>query len=112
MKQHALNRPWWLLPPGRRNPLWWWAMAAALVAADYSRRDWAAERIAMFGNYQAGQSCIAVQRVLVDRAVADEFIPKLVTAVRDLRTGDVEHADGQMVRTCVSAAAGPIEIDL
>jgi len=35
MKQHALNRPWWLLPPGRRNPLWWWAMAAALVAADY-----------------------------------------------------------------------------
>jgi ferredoxin-NADP reductase len=33
-------------------------------------------------------------------------------AVRDLRTGDVQHADGQMVRTCVSAAAGPIEIDL
>ena len=33
-------------------------------------------------------------------------------AVRDLRTGDVQHADGQMIRTCVSAAAGPIEIDL
>jgi ferredoxin-NADP reductase len=33
-------------------------------------------------------------------------------AVRDLRTGDVQHADGQMVRTCVSAAAGPLEIDL
>jgi len=33
-------------------------------------------------------------------------------AVRDLRTGDLQHADGQMVRTCVSAAAGPIEIDL
>jgi ferredoxin-NADP reductase len=33
-------------------------------------------------------------------------------AVRDLRTGDVQHADGQMVRTCVSAAVGPIEIDL
>ena len=33
-------------------------------------------------------------------------------AVRDLRTGDVQHADGQMVRTCVSVAAGPIEIDL
>jgi hypothetical protein len=32
--------------------------------------------------------------------------------VRDLRTGDVEHADGQMVRTCVSAAAGAVEIDL
>ena len=33
-------------------------------------------------------------------------------AVRDLRTGDVQRAEGQMVRTCVSAAAGPIEIDL
>ena len=33
-------------------------------------------------------------------------------AVRDLRTGDVQHADDQMVRTCVSAAAGPVEIDL
>jgi len=33
-------------------------------------------------------------------------------AVRDLRTGNVEHADGQMVRTCVSAAAGAVEIDL
>ena len=33
-------------------------------------------------------------------------------AVRDLRTGDVQHADDQMVRTCTSAAAGPIEIDL
>jgi ferredoxin-NADP reductase len=33
-------------------------------------------------------------------------------AVRDLRTGDVQHADGQTVRTCVSAAAGSLEIDL
>jgi ferredoxin-NADP reductase len=33
-------------------------------------------------------------------------------AVRDLRTGAVQHADGQMVRTCVSAAAGPVDIEL
>ena len=33
-------------------------------------------------------------------------------AVRDLRTGEVQHAEGQLVRTCVSVAAGPIEIDL
>jgi stearoyl-CoA 9-desaturase NADPH oxidoreductase len=33
-------------------------------------------------------------------------------AVRDLRTGAVQHADGQLVRTCVSVAAGPVEIDL
>ena len=33
-------------------------------------------------------------------------------SVRDLRTGHVQHAEGQMVRTCVSAAAGPVDIDL
>lgn len=33
-------------------------------------------------------------------------------AVRDLRTGDIEQAEGQMVRTCCSAAAGAVEIEL
>jgi stearoyl-CoA 9-desaturase NADPH oxidoreductase len=33
-------------------------------------------------------------------------------AVRDLRTGDVIPAEDQMVRACVTAAAGPCEIDL
>ncbi|OLR93021.1 ferredoxin reductase [Actinokineospora bangkokensis] len=33
-------------------------------------------------------------------------------AVRDLRTGAVETASGQMVRTCVNAPEGDIEIDL
>ncbi|RKT57679.1 aldehyde dehydrogenase family protein [Saccharothrix australiensis] len=62
--------------------------SAAIVCADWPDLDQAASRIATFGNYQAGQSCIAVQRVLVHRDVADEFVPKLVAAVRSLRTGD------------------------
>jgi ferredoxin-NADP reductase len=33
-------------------------------------------------------------------------------AVCDLRTGQVHKAEGQMIRTCVSAAAGPVEIEL
>jgi len=33
-------------------------------------------------------------------------------AVRDLRTGDIQRADGQLVRTCCSAAAGAVEIEL
>ena len=61
---------------------------AAVVCADWPDLDFAARRIAMFGNYQAGQSCIAVQRVLVDRTVAEEFIAKLADAVRALRTGN------------------------
>jgi ferredoxin-NADP reductase len=33
-------------------------------------------------------------------------------AVRDLRTGEIERAEGQMVRTCCTAAAGAVEIEL
>jgi len=62
--------------------------SAAIVCADWTDLDYAAARIATFGNYQAGQSCIAVQRVIVDRAVADSFVPKLVAAVAALKTGD------------------------
>ncbi|MFD7653075.1 aldehyde dehydrogenase family protein [Actinosynnema sp. NPDC059797] len=62
--------------------------SAAIVCPDWPDLDFAASRIATFGNYQAGQSCIAVQRVLVHRDVAEEFVPKLVAAVRSLRTGD------------------------
>jgi hypothetical protein len=32
--------------------------------------------------------------------------------VRDLRTGEVYGQDGEMVRTCVNAAEGPVEIEL
>ena len=50
--------------------------------------DKAAERIAFGGYYQAGQSCISVQRVFVHRDVAEEFETKLVAAVGALNTGD------------------------
>ncbi|MFB4318440.1 aldehyde dehydrogenase family protein [Actinomadura sp. 21ATH] len=60
---------------------------AAVVLPD-ADLDWAATRIGLFSNYQAGQSCIAVQRVLVDRSVYEEFVPKLVDAVNGLVTGD------------------------
>jgi acyl-CoA reductase-like NAD-dependent aldehyde dehydrogenase len=65
--------------------------AAAVVLADYSADadlEWAAGRIAAFSNYQAGQSCIAVQRVVADRAVHDRLLSKLVEAVAAQRTGD------------------------
>ncbi|MEZ0076885.1 aldehyde dehydrogenase family protein [Planotetraspora sp. GP83] len=61
--------------------------AAAVVLAD-ANLDWAAGRIALFSNYQAGQSCIAVQRVIVEEPVADEFTEKLIVAVGALVTGD------------------------
>ncbi|GAA3765518.1 aldehyde dehydrogenase family protein [Salinactinospora qingdaonensis] len=60
--------------------------AAAVVLAD-ADLDWAAQRIALFGNNQAGQVCIGVQRVIVADAVYDTFVPALVQAVAALGTG-------------------------
>jgi acyl-CoA reductase-like NAD-dependent aldehyde dehydrogenase len=64
--------------------------AAAVVLADWDSPqdlEWAATRIATFANYQAGQSCISVQRVLIDRAVADTLVPMIVERVAALPTG-------------------------
>jgi len=36
----------------------------------------------------AGQSCTAGERILVDEAIAEEFIARLVDAARELRLGD------------------------
>ena len=65
--------------------------AAAVVCADYAGErdlDWAATRIAAFGTYQAGQSCISVQRVYADTTVYDDLRDRVVKAVGALRTGD------------------------
>lgn len=48
----------------------------------------AAKRTAFGGFYQAGQSCIAVQRVLVHESVSDEFSELLAKEVGKLKTGD------------------------
>jgi acyl-CoA reductase-like NAD-dependent aldehyde dehydrogenase len=67
--------------------------AAAVVLGDYGAESdlrWAAGRIAMFANYQAGQSCISVQRVLVDRPVYDDIIAEVVEQVEALVTGDAD----------------------
>lgn len=66
--------------------------AAAMVLDDYSSEAdlaWAAARIAMYGNSQAGQTCVSVQRVFVEEGVADAFMPYLVKAVSELASGDV-----------------------
>ncbi|SEC37735.1 succinate semialdehyde dehydrogenase [Streptomyces sp. 2131.1] len=64
---------------------------AAVVLGDYASDedlDWAATRIATFSNYQGGQSCISVQRVMADAAVYDRLLPRIVAAVEAQVTGD------------------------
>lgn len=86
--------------------------AAAVVLADYSSDadlDWAASRIATFGYYQAGQSCVSVQQVLVDAGIVERFLPRLTAAVQGLPTGspwDERTVVGPMIS---SAAADRVE---
>ncbi|MFD5322265.1 aldehyde dehydrogenase family protein [Streptomyces sp. NPDC127098] len=77
--------------PRKRVTLELGGNGAAIVLADYASDadlDWAAQRIATFSNYQGGQSCISVQRVIADTAVYDRLLPRLISAVESLVTGD------------------------
>ncbi|GAA2911138.1 hypothetical protein GCM10020221_03650 [Streptomyces thioluteus] len=68
---------------------------AAVVLADWSSEadlDWAAQRIATFSNYQGGQSCISVQRVIADASLYERLVPKVVAAVEAQVTGDPSDA--------------------
>jgi acyl-CoA reductase-like NAD-dependent aldehyde dehydrogenase len=63
--------------------------------------DHAVARCVAGGFAFAGQSCISVQRIFVERTVFDTFLGKLATAVQKLRVGDPgeESTDvGPMIR--------------
>ncbi|MCX5393514.1 aldehyde dehydrogenase family protein [Streptomyces sp. NBC_00094] len=86
--------------------------AAAVVLPDWSSEadlDWAASRIATFSNYQGGQSCISVQRVIVDSSVHDRLLPKIVAAVEAQVTGDPSDAATDVGPLVDEAAAQRVE---
>jgi acyl-CoA reductase-like NAD-dependent aldehyde dehydrogenase len=78
--------------------------AAVVVNRDWPDLPGAAARIAVYGNYQAGQSCISVQRVLVHEDVYRTFVDELVAAVGKLPTGDPT-ADGVQVGPVINDGA-------
>jgi acyl-CoA reductase-like NAD-dependent aldehyde dehydrogenase len=61
--------------------------AGVIVHSD-ADLDHAAARVAVGGFYQAGQSCISVQRVLIQSEVYDDFVARLVKQVESLNVGD------------------------
>jgi len=61
--------------------------AAAAIHSD-ADLDFAAERCAVAGFSYAGQSCIAVQRILVHKSVFDSFLQKFIERTKKLKTGD------------------------
>jgi acyl-CoA reductase-like NAD-dependent aldehyde dehydrogenase len=61
---------------------------SALVVAADADLDAAVDAVLRGGYYASGQACISVQRVLVERAVGDEFVDRLVTRLPEVVVGD------------------------
>jgi acyl-CoA reductase-like NAD-dependent aldehyde dehydrogenase len=80
---------WYLkgIDPKKRVTLELGGNAGVIVHAD-ADLDLAAQRIAFGGYYQAGQSCISVQRVLVASEVYEDFAARLTKQVEQLKVGD------------------------
>ncbi len=80
---------WYLksLDPKKRVTLELGGNAGVIVHSD-ADLDLAAARVAFGGYYQAGQSCISVQRVLVQSEVYEDFCTRLVKQVESLKYGD------------------------
>jgi acyl-CoA reductase-like NAD-dependent aldehyde dehydrogenase len=80
---------WYLkgLDPKKRVTLELGGNAGVIVHSD-ADLDLAAQRIAFGGYYQAGQSCISVQRVLVASDIYDRFAELLTKQVEQLKVGD------------------------
>lgn len=80
---------WYLkgLDPKKRVTLELGGNAGVIVHSD-ADLDLASQRIAFGGYYQAGQSCISVQRVLVQSEVYEDFANRLVKQVESLKVGD------------------------
>lgn len=81
--------------------------AAVIVHGD-ADLDYAAERCAAGGFSYAGQSCISVQRVLVERGALDKFLAAFLPRVAKLKMGDPldESTDvGPMINDAAAARA-------
>ncbi|HSG48868.1 MAG TPA: aldehyde dehydrogenase family protein, partial [Longimicrobiales bacterium] len=65
---------------------------AAIVLED-ADLDRAARGIVFGGFFNAGQTCISVERVFVVRSVYDSFVERVVSATRELRAGSDDQAD-------------------
>lgn len=61
--------------------------AAVLVAAD-ANLAWAADRCVAGGFGYAGQVCIKVQRIFVERPVYEAFLERFVAGARSVQAGD------------------------
>ncbi|MEU2062029.1 aldehyde dehydrogenase family protein [Streptomyces sp. NPDC013455] len=86
---------------------------SALVVLDDADVDYAVDAAVFSRFVHQGQVCMAANRVLVDRSVADEFTEKFVAKVRTLKVGDPRDPRtviGPVINSAqASAIAGTVE---
>lgn len=79
---------------------------APLVVLDDANVD-AAVRAAVFGSYlYQGQICMSTERLVVDAAVADEFVRKYAARAQELPAGDPSKTAGCVIGPMVSSENG------
>jgi glyceraldehyde-3-phosphate dehydrogenase (NADP+) len=82
---------------------------SAVILEPDADLDAAVTRIVQGGYGFSGQICISVQRVYVHDSVADEFLPKLVDAVGNLRVGHPGEDTTQIASLISETAARRVE---
>lgn len=83
---------------------------AAVIVHEDAPLPYAASRIATGGFTNAGQVCIAVQRVFLHEAVYDEALALILDRVAALRTGDPRLADTDVGPMISREAATRVEL--
>ena len=74
--------------PERRKLSWNSAAMPAVIVHSDADLAYAADRCVVGGFSYAGQTCISVQRILVERSVYGKFTDLLLEGVKKLKTGD------------------------
>jgi succinate-semialdehyde dehydrogenase/glutarate-semialdehyde dehydrogenase len=92
----------------RRTQLELGNISATIVCAD-AKLDVAAEKCVGASFRKAGQVCTSIQRILVDRKVADAFAAEVLARTRKLKVGNPHEADtfvGPMIHEKDAVRAG------
>lgn len=82
---------WWKMKKdaGRKKVvLELWGNAAAIIDKNVSNWEYVLDRTLMWAYYQAGQSCISVQRILVHEDIKEEFTERFIKKINTLKAWD------------------------
>lgn len=75
--------------------------SSPVIVTKHADLEQAAHSIALGGYVNAGQVCIAAQRIIVEEAIREEFLALLIPKVEAITLGDPTHED-TMVGTLIS----------